>query len=142
MKRGRAPRLSRPAVAALGEPILPLIDVVFFLLVFALLIGRMDATAPFEVSPPVSGGGTDLPGGGLTVAIAADGSIARDGQATDRQLALSDIGARLAADPSLPVRVQADRNVALRHVLPLVTALKAEGAGEIVLVVTPGGAAR
>ena len=45
-------KLARPARAAHSETIVALIDVVFFLLVFFMLIGRMDATAPFDVLPP------------------------------------------------------------------------------------------
>ena len=45
--------LRRPSRSAQGEPTTALIDVVFFLLVFFMLIGRMDATAPFDVAPPL-----------------------------------------------------------------------------------------
>ena len=47
MRLTRTPRRTPP------ESIIPLIDVVFFLLVFFMLIGRMDATAPFDVTPAV-----------------------------------------------------------------------------------------
>ena len=60
------------------ETIVTLIDIVFFLLVFFMLIGRMDATSPFELSPPISGGGEALPQGGMTVSLAQDGRIALD----------------------------------------------------------------
>ena len=42
-------KLSRPKRDQQSETIIALIDVVFFLLVFFMLIGRMDATAPFDV---------------------------------------------------------------------------------------------
>ena len=41
-------KLARPTRAQHSETIIALIDVVFFLLVFFMLIGRMDATAPFD----------------------------------------------------------------------------------------------
>ena len=134
MRVARRPR--RPA----PETIVALIDVVFFLLVFFLLVGRMDATAPFEVVPPRSAAGADLPGGGLTLAVGAGGALALDGAAAEAQAAEERIALRLAEEPDLRVRVQADRAAPLSEVLPLVARLEALGVREVVLVVTPADA--
>ena len=56
-------KLTRPPARQAPETIIALIDVVFFLLVFFMLIGRMDATAPFDVTPPTATTGTDMPAG-------------------------------------------------------------------------------
>jgi len=119
------------------ETIVALIDVVFFLLVFFILVGRMDATAPFEVIPPTGVTGQDLPAGGLTVAVAGDGRYAVDGRDLDRAGVTELAARRLAAEPDLLVRVNADREAALRFVLPLVSDLEAAGARDVVLIVTP-----
>ena len=119
------------------ETIVALIDVVFFLLVFFILVGRMDATAPFEVIPPTGVTGQDLPAGGLTVAVAADGRYAIDGRDLDRAGVTELAARRLSAEPDLLVRVNADREAALRFVLPLVSDLEAAGARDVVLIVTP-----
>ena len=66
-------KLTRPVRRAMPETIIALIDVVFFLLVFFMLIGRMDATSPFEVLPPITTTGTDMPAGGATVSIGPTG---------------------------------------------------------------------
>ena len=50
-------RLARPTDRRPPETLVALVDVVFFLLVFALLAGRMDATAPFDVAPPIGAHG-------------------------------------------------------------------------------------
>lgn len=128
--------LRRPARPPMRETIAPLIDVVFFLLVFALLAGRMDATAPFEVMPAVAEAGTPLPQGGTTIAIAADGAMALDG----RPMAEPAILAALTAQAGTVafVRVNADASAPLRHVLPLVARLEAIGLPRVSLVVTPG----
>ena len=134
MRVARRPRRAAP------ETIVALIDVVFFLLVFFLLVGRMDATAPFEVLPPRSAAGTDLPGGGATVAVGADGALALDGRATDPGALAADLSARAASEPGMRVRVQAHRDAPLAEVLPLVGRIEALGIAEIVLVVTPADA--
>lgn len=130
-------RLSRPTSKRPPETIVALVDVVFFLLVFALLIGRMDATAPFSVAPPVAQTGADLPSGGLAASISSTGALALDGEAIDLSGLLSTSEAILRASPETRVRINADGTTALRHVLPLIESLKQVGASDIVLVVTP-----
>ena len=130
-------RLKRPITRQPPETIVSLIDVVFFLLVFFMLIGRMDATAPFEVTPPTASTGADMPSGGVTLSVGADGSLAFDGVAvarSDLDAAITDAPDR---DPEVLVRINAHRAAELRHVLPLVGQIEAMGAGDVVLVVTP-----
>jgi biopolymer transport protein ExbD len=119
------------------ETIVALIDVVFFLLVFFILVGRMDATAPFALIPPTGTTGRDLPAGGLTVAVAEDGRYAVDGRDLTRDEVGKLAAKRLAAQPDLLVRVNADKHAPLRFVLPLVSDLEAAGATDVVLIVTP-----
>ncbi|MEM9428894.1 MAG: biopolymer transporter ExbD [Pseudomonadota bacterium] len=130
-------KLSRPRPRAMPETILPLIDVVFFLLVFSLLVGRMDATAPFELTPPVSDTGTDLPGGGVMVMVSTDGALALDGTAISPGALSLALAEALDASPDLSVRINADGEGALRHLLTLIGRLEEVGAREILLVVTP-----
>ena len=132
MKLRRPPRRGQP------ETIIALIDVVFFLLVFFLLIGRMDATAPFDMAPPTALGGTEMPGGGATVSISAQGALALNGAALERKDTLRGLALLLENTPDLLIRINAHRDSELRNVLPLVGEIEALGARDIVLVVTPG----
>jgi biopolymer transport protein ExbD len=131
MRLTRAPRRTPP------ESIIPLIDVVFFLLVFFMLIGRMDATAPFEVTPALAATGQDMPGGGTTLSIGEAGQIAVDGAPQDRSAALATLRTSITADPTRLIRVNAHHAAQLSNVLPLVAAIEALGAKDVVLVVTP-----
>jgi len=131
MKLQRAQRRTPP------ESIIPLIDVVFFLLVFFMLIGRMDATAPFDVTPAVALTGQDMPGGGTTLAIGEAGQIALDGTAMTRPAVLDALRDGVVANPSRLIRVNAHHATPLADVLPLVAAVEAMGARDVVLVVTP-----
>ncbi len=131
-------RIARPPPRQPPETIVALIDVVFFLLVFFMLIGRMDATAPFEVTPPTALTGADMPAGGATLSVSADGDLALDGvEVTDIETSLA---SRLEENPALLVRVNAHREAELRFVLPLMARIEAMGAQEVVLVVTPAPA--
>ena len=131
-------RLARRPHREAPEPIIALIDVVFFLLVFFMLIGRMDATAPFEVDPPLASTGADMPGGGATLSISGDGALAIDGAVSERSMVLERIAQQLAEQPDLLVRINAHKDAPLRNVLPLAAEIEALGAADIVLVVTPG----
>ena len=122
------------------ETIVSLIDVIFFLLVFFMLIGRMDATAPFEVSPPISAAGESLPKGGTTISVAQNGALALNGEAIERPALLARITDLLTQKPSLFVRINAHAEARLTNLLPLVTALEQAGVGDVVLVVTPNPA--
>ena len=119
------------------ETIVALIDVVFFLLIFFMLIGRMDATAPFEVSPPTAQSGSDMPAGGATISVATSGSLALDGIEVTRNGLAENLANMLAQNESLRVRINAHRDAELRYVLPLIGQAEAMGIRDVVLVVTP-----
>ncbi|MGR3321311.1 MAG: ExbD/TolR family protein [Pseudooceanicola sp.] len=131
MNLRRHPRRTPP------ETIIALIDVVFFLLVFFMLIGRLDATAPFELQPAHAVTGSDMPAGGATLAISAEGALALDGAEMAEPAALDSIRARLETEPGLLIRVNAHRDARLQEVLPLVARIEALGARDVMLVVTP-----
>ena len=133
-------RIARPPAPPRADPIVPLIDVVFFLLVFFMLVGRMDATAPFEVLPPDATTGAPLPAGGTVISVARDGALSLDGAPVAAADLADRLAPRLSATPDLPLRINAHRDTALRNVLPLVADLEALGATDVALVVTPPGA--
>ncbi|MEM1007296.1 MAG: biopolymer transporter ExbD [Pseudomonadota bacterium] len=135
-------KITRPAPRRHPETIIALIDVVFFLLVFFMLIGRMDATAPFDVLPPVSGTGADMPAGGLTMSVSAQGALALDGLELTEGAAIEQVQSALSSDPDLLIRINAHRDAPLRDVLPLIARFEALGARDVVLVVTPPGPIR
>jgi len=130
-------KLTRPRRDQQSETIIALIDVVFFLLVFFMLIGRMDATAPFDVAPPVAQSGSDMPAGGVTVAVSGTGALALDGMEMARAELETALNRMLAVDGDLRVRINAHRDAELRHVLPLVGWAEGIGVPDVVLVVTP-----
>ena len=135
---GRRMRLRRADHRPPAEPIIALVDVVFFLLVFFLLVARFDASAPFEVVPPIAVSGQDMPGGGVTLSVARDGALAVNGDAVGDDW-LAQIEAAAARDAARLIRINAHRDVAMRHLMPLVSALEAAALGEVVIVVTPSG---
>ncbi len=119
------------------ETIVSLIDVVFFLLVFFMMVGRMDATSPFAVTPPLSFAGADMPSGGVTVSIGFGGKLALDGTEMSEPDMLEQIARQVARNGDLLLRINADGQSRLQNLLPLVSKIEALGVRDVVLVVTP-----
>ena len=136
MKLSRPPRRSQP------ETIVTLINVVFFLLVFFMLIGRMDATAPFSVTPPLASVYAEMPGGGATVSVNTTGDLALNGAALSPDALRVKLADLLAAQPDLLVRINVHSEAELRRFLPLVAEIETLGATDIVLVVSPDAPSR
>jgi biopolymer transport protein ExbD len=130
-------KLRKPHRMAERETVVALIDVTFFLLVFFMLVGRLDATAPFAVTPPLGVTGTDLPAGGITLSVAADGALALDGSPIEHAALHIAIADRIATNPQTLIRINADKTTELRIVLNLITEFEDVGAKDVALVVTP-----
>ena len=130
-------KLSRPKRRAMPETIVALIDVVFFLLIFFMLIGRMDASSPFEVTPALSVTGSDMPGGGITLSISQAGDFALDGKPLEKSEIQPRILKILKNDADLLLRVNAHKDTELRHVLPIIARIEKLGLKDIIIVVTP-----
>ncbi len=119
------------------ETIVALIDVVFFLLVFFMLVGRFDATAPFDVTPTISTIGAPLPAGGYTISISEDGRLALDGRETTPSEAITELSEARTADGALFVRLNAHAAAPVRELLPVIVGLDEIGVEDVVVVVTP-----
>lgn len=130
-------KLRRPPPRTERESVVALIDVTFFLLVFFMMVGRLDATAPFAVLPPHGETGKDLPGGGLTLSVSADGALALDGAPLSPDAVPAMIKARLAVTPDALMRINADRATPLRIILGLVNRLEDAGAKDVAIIVSP-----
>ena len=130
-------KLRRPPPRTERESVVALIDVTFFLLVFFMMVGRLDATAPFTVLPPNGQTGTELPGGGITISVGTDGALAVDGTPTAADGLTPAVKTRLTANPSALVRINADRATALRIILSLVNKLEDAGAKDVAIIVSP-----
>src|SRR3546814_17522588 len=93
--------------------ILPLINVVFLLLIFFMLVGRLTQAAPFTVTPPVSqqAEAAEPPAAEApreaAILIAADGRLALNGRTLEPLALKTELVAQLAAPPHLPFPLRA-----------------------------------
>jgi biopolymer transport protein ExbD len=129
-------KLTRPRQREQGENVIPLINVVFLLLIFFMIAGKLSEPAPFAVDPPRSEATRPAGPRPITVHVAADGRVAVNTETTT----LAALGERLAAAEGLaeaPVRLKADGQADSHRVMAVMDALRAAGASEVVLLTLP-----
>jgi len=121
------------------ERILPLINVVFLLLIFFMLAGRLAASDLFRVEPPESAAATEASAleaqraGEVLILLAADGRLALDGAPVERQALTSAVAARLAEAPKARVVLKADGATEAGAVVDLMEGLRDAGVTELEL---------
>ncbi len=119
-----APRRRRPA-----EPIVPMINVVFLLLIFFLMSAQIAPPAPFDVILPESGVG-DRATPADTLYMDAEGQLAFNDA---RGAAVLDaLAAR--ATPEAPLHIRADAGMEARALARLLPALAARGVDRVEIV--------
>lgn len=130
-------RLPAPRPRRQREPIGPLVDVVFLLLVFFLLTGTLEPSPPIEVKPPESEHADSEDRGPLRILLDAEGRIGFDGKVLDAEALAGAIGARTEPDMPRAAQVEADSKATAGSVLTLLKQLRALGLEEFQLVTRP-----
>ena len=109
------------------DRILPLINVVFLLLIFFMLAGRLSAGDPFRVDPPASVSADPAEQRDLVVLVGADGRLALDGAVVDKAGLLTGVTQRLGDGGESLVRVTADAAAEALAVVEVMEVLRDAG---------------
>lgn len=120
------------------ERILPLINVVFLLLIFFMLAGRMAASDPFEVAPPRSANEGQPQARELVVLVGADGRLALDDQVLNEQALKTAVSERLNEDRAR-VRLKADGRAEATRVVEVMELLREAGVEKLKLLTVAAG---
>ncbi|MCB1885311.1 MAG: biopolymer transporter ExbD [Geminicoccaceae bacterium] len=124
----RLPVRHRPPSAEAA--IIPLINVVFLILIFVMLTAVLDPPIPLRVRLPETGLESRA-ARGATLAVAADGRLAFDGEV----VGLDTLLARLAVARIRRLTLRADADVPLARFLPVAERIEGEGISIVVLAV-------
>ncbi|TVS00541.1 MAG: biopolymer transporter ExbD [Rhodospirillales bacterium] len=125
------------AKSNLDDRILPLINVVFLLLIFFMLAGRLAAPDPFDVVPPHSVSRGEAPPRHAMILIGADGRLALDGVVMappELQAAVAD---HMATDGTARVRLKADSRAEAVAVVAVMALLRDAGVEHLTLLTAP-----
>jgi biopolymer transport protein ExbD len=134
-------RLPRTEPKRQREPIGPLVDVVFLLLVFFLLAGTLEPVKTIEVDPPQSEHASSPESDRVRVLVDAKGRIGVEGQVVDAEALSQAIALGMDGDTPRAVQIEADANAATGSVLALLKRLRSLGVEELELVTRPRQAA-
>jgi len=109
-----------------------LVDVVFALLIVFMVSsaafieqGRNDAAASqIDLALPTGHTKADkTPAGEVVVQVDSDGNLFADGKATDKRSLTADVLERLAKNPKLQVRIEADSKLTYQRVMDIIAHL-------------------
>lgn len=120
------------------ERVLPLINVVFLLLIFFMLAGRLSEAELFEVTPPESAGAGEAAAPeeaeGTELLLAADGRLALNGEALDPGGLKATLVERGVARAGGPVTLKADAEAEALAVVAVMETLRAAGLSNVQLI--------
>ena len=119
------------------ERVLPLVNVVFLLLIFFMLAGRLVVTDPFPVEPPRSSSEGSAAARELRVLVGADGRLALNGEEMAPELFRARVTQRLDQDPGSRLRLKADGGAEATQVVMVMEWLREAGARRIELLTVP-----
>ena len=128
----------------LGEPdepielnLIPLIDVIMFLLIFFISTTSLMEEAGLSVDKPQAGGAVQSESKSIVFAITSDGKVAYAG----KEIGINGVRPtvkRLCAQESLPVVIQTDENTFSGVVIQVIDEAKMGGAKDVSLAVGKG----
>ena len=116
------------------ERILPLINIVFLLLIFFMLAGRVTGSDPFRIEPPRSVSETDARAREMLVQIGAGGRVALDGEVMEPAAVGAAVTERVSDDATVAVLVKADGRTEARRVVAMMEILRDAGVQRLKLL--------
>ena len=121
------------------ERVLPLINVVFLLLIFFMLAGKLAVTDAFEVAPPRSASEAQPQAREMLVLVGADGRLALGDEILEERALQTAVSARVAnGDPR--IRLKADGRAEAARVVEVMELLREAGVEKLkLLTVAEGG---
>ncbi len=111
----------------------PLVDVVFLLLVFFMLVSRLDVPQTLALEPP-SEGGSGAFQGAVLVRLGADGSLDLNGRPLEVRRLAGAIATLLERDPGLRVLVLAARETPLEDLVGILDRLRRAGVEDLAVL--------
>ena len=114
--------------------VLPMVNVVFLLLIFFMLVGRIGPTEELDISPPLSESGQVESGRPLRVEIDRSGVIALDGKVIDTTGLIVFVTDLLRQDPSTQLQLKADAGLDANNLIRIMETLRLIGVAKLTLV--------
>lgn len=123
---------SRHGIRSIDDKIIPMINVIFLLLMFFLIVGNLSRLVGQDMVSPVSVSEAVAVPRSIEITLAADGTLGWG----DEVLSLAQLQQRVQqhSGAATGLRLRADARVSAARLLPVIEALKAAGATRIAIV--------
>lgn len=132
--------IRRPARSKPRIELIPMIDTIFFILVFFVVASlSMVRQEGLSVDLPRTASGTGSERARLTMTVRADGSLFLNKRPVTRADLLPALRQHLGANPDLTVLVNADRQSHHGRVVEVMDAARLAGARRLMIATTPKG---
>lgn len=128
------PRSRRPRNE--DERILPLTNIVFLLLIFFMLAGRLATPDPMPIEPPESESEDPARAQGVLVQMMTDDRVAIDGEVVPLAELAERVGRRQTGADGPQIRLKADGAAAATRVVAVMQQLHDAGVDELRLLTT------
>ena len=131
-------RLARRNIKKARIEIIPMIDTIFFLLVFFMISTlSMARYTGLPVNLPKAASGQQTPGESAAVTITQDGKVFLDKQEVPRENLRAILQQRLAVKPDLLVLINGDEHVEHGLVVDIMDAARQAGVAKMAIAVKP-----
>ena len=131
-------RLARRTIKKARIEIIPMIDTIFFLLVFFMISTlSMSRYSGLPVNLPKAATGQQPPSESAAVTVGADGHISIDKQPVGRDAIGTILKARLVKNPDLLVLINADEHVEHGLVVDIMDQARQAGVAKMAIAVKP-----
>jgi len=128
-------RIPPPSEEARTEiSVVPLVNIVFLLLIFFMLVGQVTTPEPLDVQPPRSVSGKQGPGESVTVLLTREGRIALERVLVPASELTGRASAILAERPDATFQLKADARVEAVRMISAMENLRAAGVERLTLL--------
>lgn len=135
-------KITLPTEASRSElSVVPLVNVVFLLLVFFMLVGQIVPPEPLAVEPPRSVSGEDDTGQTVKILVTRDGRISLDLEVIPESQLIDRVSRIVAGRPSASFQIKADADADGVDMIRTMEQLRAAGVERLTLL-TEWGRAR
>ena len=120
------------------DPILPLINIVFLLLIFVMMMSRVESTDGYAVTPPVSTSEDPAGQRDILLLLTEGGKVQLDGLELDNTALIQYARVHRREHPSEIVKIKADAEVDAILLIELMESLRIGGLENLVLLTEKG----
>ena len=114
--------------------VVPMVNVVFLLLIFFMLVGRIAPSDELDVSPPLSRSGQIQNDEPIRIIVPADGQILIEEDKVDTAVLDQTIAELLQKDPEQSFQLKADAALEANRLIQIMEILRQAGVRELTLL--------